>query len=148
MVIEIFFDPLFLESVDILAVLAVNFLVFTAMKANPNSFSTFSLLRTEKRVKHKLAFRNPKTGSTSILVYHKFSLFLFHQAAVVYTSFVVPIVHVIDFPIVLLSLSYIANVRDKLYNPYIHTHDNYAEIRLCHIVQIGTETLVFDHSVK
>src|SRR5690606_22562352 len=47
--------------------LAVYFRKFTAIKAIPISFSTFDFPRTENRVKRKLAFKNPKTGSTSIL---------------------------------------------------------------------------------
>src|SRR5699024_7866182 len=48
-------------------ILAVYFLKFTAIKANANSFSTFDFPLTENRVNDKLAFKNPKTGSTSIL---------------------------------------------------------------------------------
>ena len=47
--------------------LAVYFRKFTAINAKPISFSTFDFPRTENRVKRKLAFKNPKTGSTSIL---------------------------------------------------------------------------------
>ena len=47
--------------------IAVYFLKFTAINAIPISFSTFDFPRTEKRLKRKLAFKNPKTGSTSIL---------------------------------------------------------------------------------
>src|SRR5690606_38066598 len=39
------------------------FLKFTAMSANPNSFSTFDFPLTENRENDKLTFRNPKTGS-------------------------------------------------------------------------------------
>ena len=45
--------------------MAVYFLQFTAINANPISFATFDFPLTENRVKHKLAFKNPKTGSTS-----------------------------------------------------------------------------------
>jgi len=37
----------------------------------PISFSTFDFPRTENRVKRELAFKNPKTGSTSILRWRK-----------------------------------------------------------------------------
>jgi hypothetical protein len=47
--------------------MAVIFLKFTAMNANPHSFFTLPLPLSDKRVKRKLAFRKPKTGSTSIL---------------------------------------------------------------------------------
>lgn len=47
--------------------LAAYFRIFTAINARPISCSTLDFPRTENRVKPKLAFENPKTGSTSIL---------------------------------------------------------------------------------
>src|SRR5699024_6566746 len=47
--------------------MAVYFLMFTAINANPISLCTLDFPRTDIRVKPKLAFKNPKNGSTSIL---------------------------------------------------------------------------------
>src|SRR5699024_1468695 len=47
--------------------MAVYFLIFTAINANPISFCPLDFPRTDIRVKPKLAFTNTKKGSTSIL---------------------------------------------------------------------------------
>src|SRR5699024_4115316 len=47
--------------------MAVYFLIFIAINANPISFCPLYFPRTDIRVKPKLAFKNPKKGSTSIL---------------------------------------------------------------------------------
>ena len=46
---------------------SVYFLKIVAIYARPISFFAFDFSRTENRVKPKLVFINPKTGSTSIL---------------------------------------------------------------------------------
>jgi|SRR5690606_24828142 hypothetical protein len=61
------FLPFWLLLYRISCLLAVYFRKFTAINAIPISFSTLDFPRTENRVKRKLAFKNPKTGSTSIL---------------------------------------------------------------------------------
>src|SRR5699024_10304725 len=64
-------QPFFLlflcENIPFSLLMAVYFLKFTAIDANPISLCTLGFPRTDIRVKPKLAFKNPKTGSISIL---------------------------------------------------------------------------------
>src|SRR5699024_10367854 len=73
--------------------MAVYFLMFTAINANPISLCTLDFPRTDIRVKPKLAFKNPKKALRLFYVFRKFRLFLRLKASLLYILFGFPIFH-------------------------------------------------------
>src|SRR5699024_8604757 len=111
-------QPFFLlfscENIPFSLLMAVYFLKFTAINANPISLCTLGFPRTDIRVKPKLAFKNPKTGSTSILRSHRFHLFLRLKASLSHILFGIPIFHYkITFYFYLLLPLYIRSAQDN-----------------------------------